>query len=180
MTAALPHDLRKVVMSVNIRPAEPGDAVAVVAMAAELNAHERRPARRFSEADFRRDGFGPRAAFSCLIAEAEGLAVGYALYHPSYDAEAGHRGAFIHDLYLRPAHRRRGIGSALLAAVGRSVEQAGGSFVWWCMIDGNKAAESFYGHYARPLGDLRIWIAQDQDFLRLAVKGAEHDPNDRT
>lgn len=163
-------------MSVNIRPAIPSDAAAVVAMAAELNAHERRPVRRFSDADFKRDGFGPQAAFACLIAEVERLAVGYALFHPSYDAESGRRGAFIHDLYLRPAHRRRGIGSALLAAVGKSVEQAGGSFVWWCMIDGNRSAESFYGHYARPLSDLRIWIAQDRDFLRLAIRGAEHAP----
>lgn len=159
-------------MSVNIRPAVQGDAAAVVAMAAELNAHERRPARNFSEADFHRDGFGPQAAFSCLIAEIDQSAVGYALFHPSYDAEGGRRGAFIHDLYLRPAHRRRGIGSALLAAVSQWVEQAGGAFVWWCMIDGNRAAESFYGHYARPLSDLRIWIAQADDFQRLAVQGA--------
>ncbi len=155
-------------MSVKIRPAEPRDAAAVVAMAAELSADQGKPPRSFSEADFRRDGFGPEAAFSCLIAEVDGAPAGYALFHDSYDAEAGGRGTFIHDLYLRPAFRRSGLGRALLARVCQATQAAGGRFVWWCMVDGNEAAEGFYRSMSASLDDLRIWIADGENFARLA------------
>ena len=155
-------------MGVLIRPAEPSDAAAVVAMAAELSASQAKPPRSFSEADFRRDGFGAGKAFSCLIAEVDGAPVGYALFHDSYDAEGGARGAFIHDLYLRPTFRRRGLGRALLAEVCQATRTAGGGFVWWCMVDGNQTAEGFYRGLSATLDDLRIWIADGENFARLA------------
>jgi len=157
-------------MGVKIRPAEPRDAAAVVAMAAELSASQGKPPRSFSEADFRRDGFGCAAAFSCLIAEADGAPVGYALFHDSYDAEAGGRGVFVHDLYLRPAFRRNGLGRALLGRVCRTTQAAGGRFVWWCMVEGNEATEGFYRSLSASLDDLRIWIADGENFARLATE----------
>jgi GNAT superfamily N-acetyltransferase len=155
-------------MGALIRPAEPGDADAVVAMAAELSLCQDKPPRSFSEADFRRDGFGSGKAFSCLIAEVDGIPAGYALFHDSYDAEGGARGSFIHDLYLRPAYRRQGLGRALLGEVCRATRAAGGRFVWWCMVDGNHLAEHFYRGVSAALGDLRIWIADGDNFARLA------------
>jgi GNAT superfamily N-acetyltransferase len=162
-------------MGASIRAAEPEDAVAVVAMAAELSLSQAKPARSFCEADFRRDGFGTDKAFSCLIVEVDGAPVGYALFHDSYDAEGGARGAFIHDLYLRPAFRRRGLGRALLAQVCQTTQAAGGRFVWWCMVDGNHAAEGFYRGLSAALEDLRIWIAEGENFARLA-QGPSPEP----
>ncbi len=155
-------------MGAVIRPAEPGDAADVIAMAAELSLCQAKPPRSFSEADFRRDGFGAGKAFSCLIAEVDGQPAGYALFHDSYDAEGGARGAFIHDLYLRPAHQRQGLGRALLAEVCRTTRAAGGRFVWWCMVDGNEQAARFYRGLSAALGDLRIWIADGDNFALLA------------
>ena len=155
-------------MKFNIRPAKGRDACDVVAMAQELSAHENKPLRSFDETAFRRDGLGSRAAFSVRIAEVDGQSAGYVLYHPAYDAEGGERGLYIHDLYLRPAYRGKGLGRALLGAVCQAARAAGGSFVWWCMIDGNQRAEAFYSRHAVPLRDLRIWIADGENFDRLA------------
>lgn len=155
-------------MKVNIRSAEARDAADIVAMAQELSAHEQRPARSFDADAFRRDGFGPDAAFTCFIAEVDQQPAGYVLFHPAYDAEAGERGSYVHDLYLRAAYRRKGLGRALLSAVARSTRESGGSFVWWCMLDGNPRATAFYESLAVPLKDLRIWIALDERFQRLA------------
>ena len=155
-------------MNFNIRPAEARDAGEVVAMAQELSAHENKPARSFDEAAFRRDGLGPDAVFSAQIAEVAGQSAGYVLYHPAYDAEGGTRGLYIHDLYIRPAYRNQGLGRALLAAVCRAARADGGSFVWWCMIDGNRRAEAFYSRHAVLLDDLRNWIADGERFDRLA------------
>jgi len=155
-------------MNVTIRPVGPQDAAAVVAMAEELSANEGKPPRSLSEEDFRRDGFGPNAAFSCLIVEVAGETAGYALFHASYDAEAGKRGAFVHDLYLRPAFRGQGLGQALLGRVCEVTRAAGGGFVWWCMVDSNLHAEGFYRHLADSLDDLKIWIADGDNFAKLA------------
>ena len=84
------------------------------------------------------------------------------------DDMAGQRGAFLHDLYLRPAYRGRGLGRALLAEVCRATRNGGGRFVWWCMIDGNHQASGFYRQLAKPLDDLKIWIAEGETFERLA------------
>ena len=164
----LGYQVGKTEAGVNVRPARPSDADLVVELSAELNAHERRPARRFNAADFRRDGFGAKAAFTCLIVEQDGEPAGYALFHPSYDAEMGRRGSFVHDLYLRPDYRRRGLGRALLAGVCRETRARGGEFVWWCMVEGNLDAEGFYRSLATSLDDLKIWIAQGDEFLSLA------------
>lgn len=150
-----------------IRPAARRDGAVVAAMAAELSAGAGKPPRDFSEADFRRDGFGHKAAFSCLIAEIEDGAVGFAMFHPAYDTESGERGAFLHDLYVRPAWRRRGLGRDLLAGVCQATKAAGGCFVWWCMVRDDKPAERFYRHLAAPLDDLKIWIAAGEIFDRL-------------
>ena len=155
-------------MTVNIRAARRGDAAAVVAMAAELSRGEDKPPRGFDEATFRRDGFGFKAAFSCLIVEVDGAPAGYAIFHKAYDAESGQRGAFLHDLYLRPAHRGRGLGRALMTEVCRATEKAGGGFLWWCMVDGNHRAEGFYRRLAEPLDGLRVWIADGERFQELS------------
>lgn len=155
-------------MKFNIRPANARDAGDVVAMAQELSAHESKPARSFDAAAFRRDGLGSRAAFSVRIAEVDGQSAGYVLFHPAYDAEGGERGLYIHDLYLRPAYRDKGLGRALLGAVCQAAQATGGSFVWWCMVDGNHKAEAFYNRHAVPLRDLRIWIADGENFERLS------------
>ncbi len=155
-------------MGVNIRPARRRDAAAVVAMSRELSAGEGKPERGFDEARFRRDGFGRKAAFGCLIAEVDGETAGYALWHQAYDAESGQRGAFMHDLYLKAPYRGQGLGKALIAEVCRRTQKAGGDFVWWCMVEGNGTAEAFYHGLAKPLRDLRIWIAEGGNFERLA------------
>ncbi|MDH3472161.1 MAG: GNAT family N-acetyltransferase [Rhodospirillales bacterium] len=159
-------------MSVNIRSARKRDAASVVAMAQELSDGEGKPPRSLSEAGFRRDGFGLKPAFSCLLVEVDGATAGYALFHPAYDAEDGQRGAFLHDLYLRAPYRGRGLGRALLAEVCRTTKGAGGRFVWWSMIKGSAQAESFYRHLAKPLDDLQVWIAADEHFERLAQDDA--------
>lgn len=60
-----------------------------------------------------------------LIAEADGLPVGFAAHGPG-DA-AGER--FLHKLYVLPDLQRRGIGSALLVEVGRQARSVGAKVI---------------------------------------------------
>ncbi len=67
-----------------------------------------------SEADLRRDGFGPRPAFESRIASLDGRDVGFTLFYPNYSTFAGRRGLFLEDLFVDPEARGHGIGRRLL------------------------------------------------------------------
>ena len=51
-----------------------------------------------------RDGFGARPCFECLLAEAGGEAVGFAIHRPNYSTFEGRPGLFVED----PVRRRAG------------------------------------------------------------------------
>ena len=70
--------------------------------------------QNFGVEPFLRDGFGPDPAFSGIIAERDGGAVGYLLYHFGYDSDQAMRVVYIVDLWVDPAARRGGVGRALM------------------------------------------------------------------
>jgi GNAT superfamily N-acetyltransferase len=51
------------------------------------------------------------------VAEVEGVVVGYAFFALGYSTDVAARSMWLHDLFVAPAARRCGVGSALMAAV---------------------------------------------------------------
>lgn len=107
-------------MSLRIRPARPGDASLVLSLVRELAdyeelAHEVDATEAMVDAAL--FGTAPRAF--CDIAEWEGTPAGFALWFYNYSTFRGRHGIYLEDLYVRPAHRGRGIGKALLAGLAR-------------------------------------------------------------
>src|SRR5690606_3117713 len=92
-----------------VRPATENDAAAVVRLARGLSMTDGGRPSRLTEAAYRRDGFGEGPAFRVLVAEADGLIIGYALYFPGYDTDRATRGVYLADLYVDEIYRRRGI-----------------------------------------------------------------------
>src|SRR3984885_13952931 len=108
--------------SLNLRPATPADVPQILAFIRELATYEREPdAVHATEADLLRDGFGEAKRFDCIIAELNENGAtppaGFALYFHNYSTWRGHAGIHIEDLYVRPEHRGKGIGKALLAQI---------------------------------------------------------------
>jgi GNAT superfamily N-acetyltransferase len=59
-------------------------------------------------------------------------------------------------LFVRPEHRGRGIGQALLAALEQRARDAGCGRLEWAVLDWNQSAIEFYQRFgARPMHD---WI----------------------
>jgi GNAT superfamily N-acetyltransferase len=108
-------------MSLTVRPAQPEDVVTMMAMLRELAAFEQAPpgALQCSEDDLRRDGFGPQARFTCLLAEADGRVIGFVNVFATYSSWLGRPGLMVHDLFVRPQDRGQGAGGALIRAVAR-------------------------------------------------------------
>lgn len=133
-----------------IRDAGPDDVAVIHAMVTELAEYEEMSGEMVStEEDFRRALFGeiPMARVSLASAGSAG-AVGMALWFPTFSTFAGRPGIWLEDLYVRPAHRGRGHGRALLEDLRARCEGR----VEWSVLDWNEPAISFYRRLgARPL-----------------------------
>jgi GNAT superfamily N-acetyltransferase len=128
-----------------IRPATPTDVPIILHFIRELALYEREPdAVIATESDLLRDGFGPTPRFRCLIADLNDTAVGFALYFTSYSTWLGHHGIRLEDLYVTPAHRRQGIGKALLAALARIAVDEGCPRLEWDVLTWNQPAIDVY------------------------------------
>jgi ribosomal protein S18 acetylase RimI-like enzyme len=159
--------------SVRIRPATPADGDRVAAMCAGLSAAEGLGiASRFSPEAFRRDGFGPDPAFSCLIAEAHGEAIGYALHCRDYDTDRLCRSVYLVDLYVETAARGKGVGRALMAAVARAGRAEGAELMMWGVLKSNQTARRFYATIGEEVDDQIETAAVGQRFRSL-VAGAQ-------
>jgi GNAT superfamily N-acetyltransferase len=101
-------------------------------------------AQAFGVEAFLRDGFGPDPAFCGMIAERNGAAVGYLLYHFGYDVDQGARVMYIVDLWVDPAVRRGGIGRALMGEAAARCRAKGGIELIWALFAPNRLAVDFY------------------------------------
>ncbi|HEY9217094.1 MAG TPA: GNAT family N-acetyltransferase, partial [Phenylobacterium sp.] len=103
---------------ITVRPARTQDAALIAALVRGLAEYEELlDEAKASEADFRRDLFGPAPRVFCEIAEADGAPVGLALWFYSYSTFAGRHGIYLEDLFVTPQARGQGAGKALLAAL---------------------------------------------------------------
>ncbi len=136
-----------------IRPATIEDATLLWTMIRELAAFERELelVTNLPE-DLARDGFGEAPRFRALIAEWNREPAGYALWFPYYSTWAG-RGLFLEDLFVREAHRRRGIGKALLAAVARVAIEDHCYGIHWEVLHWNEKAIELYKALAAEFRD---------------------------
>jgi ribosomal protein S18 acetylase RimI-like enzyme len=139
-----------------VRRARPADAAAIARMANALNRHEALSPRAFSAAVVRRDAFGPRRAFGVVVAEARGRPVGYAAFGVGYNTDIAARELWMHDLFVLPAWRGRGVGRALVGAVAREAARRGLASLGWGVRGTNRRALRFYRGLGARIGHVRL------------------------
>ncbi len=128
-----------------IRPAVAADAGLVLALVRELAEYERLAAQVVAgEDDFARWLFGDAPAAEVAIAEVDGAAVGFALFFTSFSTFLGRPGIYLEDLYVRSAHRGRGVGGALLRHLAQETRARGYGRLEWSVLDWNRDAIGFY------------------------------------
>ena len=131
--------------SLALRAATAADSALVLGFIRELAEYERLAHEVVAtEDDLARTLFGPAPAAEVVIASWDGEPVGFALFFPSYSTFLARPGLYLEDLYVRPSHRGRGIGLALLRHLaGLAVEREYGRFEW-SVLDWNAPAIRFY------------------------------------
>jgi len=155
-----------------IRPGRSADAETLANLIVELAVYEK--LEQFAQAtpeDLRRHLFGPQPYAETLVAEVNGESVGFALYFPTFSTFRGQPGLYLEDLFVRPTHRGRGIGKALLATVARVAVARGFGRLEWSVLDWNTPALGFYRSLgAEPMDEWTIYRVADASLERLAAR----------
>jgi GNAT superfamily N-acetyltransferase len=163
-----------------LRPATPTDVPQILGFIRDLATYEREPdAVHATEADLLRDGFGETKRFDCLIAElaeqhesGATIPAGFALYFHNYSTWRGHAGIHIEDLYVRPEHRGKGIGKALLTRVAAIAAAEGCTRLQWDVLEWNTPAIGFYQQMgAQMLMEWRTMRVTGEALPALAAQG---------
>jgi GNAT superfamily N-acetyltransferase len=172
----------------SIRNATRDDVPVILELVRALALYERDPdAVRATEDDFLRDGFGATPAFECLIAEAHETAgigpktqpVGFVLYFYNYSTWQGRRGIHVEDIFVLPEFRGRGIGKALLGAVGARAIDANCGRLQWDVLEWNQPAIDFYHSMgARMLTEWRIMRVTGEALTALAASALSAEKSD--
>ena len=153
-----------------IRPATPDDTAAIAALIRGLAEYERLSQYvTLEEGRLREHLFGPRPYAEVLLAEEAGAVVGFALFFPNYSTFRGQPGLYLEDLFVRPEHRGRGHGKALLQALARLAVARGCAPLEWVVLNWNEPALAFY----RSLGAVPMdeWTGYRLDGEALAALG---------
>lgn len=160
-------------MTLKIEPATERDLPAIVHLVRQLAHYEKlEHAMVATQDDFREALFGAQRNAHALMAFADDVAVGFALYFYNFSTFVGKRGIYLEDIFVEPEHRGRGIGSALLKRLARIAKEQDCGRMEWSVLTWNQPSIDFYHRLgAVTLDDWRIFRVHGEP-LELLATGA--------
>jgi len=155
---------------VQIRPAKEADMPLLFDLILELAEYEKLADKVAGDAEIlRRTLFEEKAAEALMIESADGEAIGYAIFFTTVSSFECRPGIWLEDVYVRPEHRRGGIGRAVMGHLAQLAHQRGHVRLEWVALDWNEPALNFYeGLGAERLDDWIIHRLERDGISRLA------------
>jgi GNAT superfamily N-acetyltransferase len=152
-------------LAVSIRKGEEADFPVLLGLIKDLAAFEGAPEQvKNSLSQMRRE----KDSFGFFVAEEDGKILGAAVYFFAYYTWVG-RSLYLDDLYVRPEHRRKKVGSLLLGRVFQLAKQEKCQRLRLQVLDWNKPAIEFYKKHGGTItGE---WLTCDFDVERLPDAG---------
>jgi GNAT superfamily N-acetyltransferase len=153
-----------------IRDARTGDEDAIRAILWEFAEFEKLTHKfQITREIISRDFIGEKRRVQCDVADWDGAIVGVMIWYRIYGTFEGCPGLFLEDVFVRPAFRRRGIGTAFLRQLVRYAIEENANRIDWCVLDWNKPAMDFYDEIgARGVSEWRVYRLGADAFHRLA------------
>ena len=159
---------------ITVRKATREDVPRIVELVRALAEYEREPdAVVATEEDFRRDGFGDHPAFHVHVVTDDGAIVGFALWFFTWSTWRGQKCLHLEDLFVEPAHRKKGAGLALMRALAEEAVAHGCARFVWQVLDWNEPSIAFYEKLGADVK--REWIAVRLDGAALAALAGVRD-----
>ena len=133
--------------NVIIREAKRNDAKAIHELIVELATFENAPNHvSVTIEELAEDGFGSDPAYKCIVAESNGLVVGFALYYMRYSTWKG-RCVYLEDFLVKKEMRSLGIGDLIFKEILSISEKLNVRLITWQVLDWNESAIRFYDKY---------------------------------
>ena len=129
----------------SLRFATPGDASGIFRLVTELARYEKLEHEVISSPDdFRRNLEDPKSKVEVLLAFWSGELVAFALFFENFSTFLGKPGLYLEDLFVQPAFRTKGIGTALMNRLIETARERKYGRVEWAVLDWNEPAIKFY------------------------------------
>jgi GNAT superfamily N-acetyltransferase len=166
--------------AVQIRPATRQDVQLIYTMICELAAYERAPdAVSGTPAMLERALFDSEPPVAeALIAHHHGAPAAFALFHATFSTWECSAGVWLEDIFVRPEHRRAGVGEALMRHLAALTLARGGRRLEWAALDWNEPALRFYLKLGASA--LTQWRLHRLDGEALRTLGSQSGPPVRT
>jgi GNAT superfamily N-acetyltransferase len=155
-----------------IRPATRADVPIILELIRDLATYERAPSEvTATKEQLDHVLFGDRPAAEVLLALEDGTPVGFAVFFYNFSTWLGRPGLYLEDLFVRPEHRGKGYGRALLLDLAKVARDRGCGRMEWAVLDWNAPAIDFYKKLgAVPLEDWKIFRLTGDGIAKLAAE----------
>jgi GNAT superfamily N-acetyltransferase len=156
-----------------IRPATEADAQLLFDLIMELATYEKLADKVAGDPEvLRRSLFEEKAAEALLLGPPDGEAIGYAIFFTTFSTFECRSGIWLEDVYVRPEHRRGGIGRAVMEHLAQLALERGHVRLEWVALGWNEPALNFYEKLgARQLDDWVVHRLEKEGIERLAMSG---------
>ena len=104
-----------------------------------------------------------------LLAEEDGIPVGFALFFHNFSTFLGRAGIYLEDLFIMLEHRGKGYGKALLRRLAQITMERGCGRLEWACLDWNKPSIDFYLSLdAAPMDQWTVYRLTGDTLRRMA------------
>jgi len=158
------------IADLEIRFATEADVQLLFDLILELAAYEKMAEEVAGDVEvLRRSLFEQKVAEALLLETADGEAVGYAIFFTTFSTFECRSGIWLEDVYVRPEHRRGGIGRMLMEHLAKLALDRGHVRLDWVALEWNEPALNFYeGIGAQRLDDWKLLRLEKDGIKRLA------------
>ncbi len=152
-------------MSLHLRPAASNDVGTIFQLIRDLAVYEKLLDECVSTEELLLlHLFGEHPKAEVVLAEWDHEVIGFALFFHTFSTFLGKPGIYLEDLFVKPEHRGKGAGKALLVHLARLAALRGCGRVEWSVLDWNEPSIGFY----ESLGARRL-----DDWSKFRLAGAE-------
>jgi len=153
-----------------IRSATADDVPVILELIQALATYERAPNEvTATEKGLTEVLFGAKPAAEVLLAFENKTAVGFAVFFHNFSTWLGLPGLYLEDLFVRPEHRAKGYGRALLIHLAKVARERGCGRMEWAVLDWNEPAIQFYRKLAaKPMDEWTVFRLTRDGIERLA------------
>ncbi|MBR6736665.1 MAG: GNAT family N-acetyltransferase [Oscillospiraceae bacterium] len=154
---------------VEFRFAEKSDTALILQFIRELAEYEKMLSEVVATEELLKEWIFEKHKAEVIFALEDGVEVGFALFFHNFSTFLGRAGIYLEDLYVKPEHRGKGYGKALLKKLAQiAVDRSCGRLEWWC-LDWNKPSIDFYLSLgAEPMRDWTVYRFAGDTLNKLA------------